>query len=97
MWYNINCHLGLPLEEVTIAEMLKGQGYSTAIVGKWHLGVGEDMMYLPKNQGFDYYLVRKALTIIIIYCSSCSHVHNYKVWSKKICELIQCKMCIYLP
>ena len=33
-------------------------GYSTAIVGKWHLGVGENNTYLPTNYGFDYYMVR---------------------------------------
>jgi arylsulfatase A len=45
---------GLPLNETTIAEQLKLQNYSTAIVGKWHLG--QRLAYLPGNQGFDYYL-----------------------------------------
>ncbi|MFH5834111.1 sulfatase [Halalkalibaculum sp. DA384] len=40
----------LPLEEVTIAEVLKEAGYVTAHIGKWHLG-GEG--YLPTDQGFD--------------------------------------------
>jgi arylsulfatase A-like enzyme len=40
----------LPLEEVTIAEILRDAGYATASIGKWHLG-GEG--YLPENQGFD--------------------------------------------
>ncbi len=40
----------LPLEEVTMAEMLKANGYATAIVGKWHLG-GEG--FEPTRQGFD--------------------------------------------
>ncbi|HEY1171498.1 MAG TPA: sulfatase [Verrucomicrobiae bacterium] len=40
----------LPLEEVTIAEMLKTKGYATASIGKWHLG-GEE--YAPTKQGFD--------------------------------------------
>ena len=48
---------GLPLNETTIAETLKDVGYSTAIIGKWHLGVGENNMYLPTNHGFDYYMV----------------------------------------
>lgn len=44
---------GLPAKEITIAEMLKGNGYKTAIVGKWHLGHKPE--YLPTKQGFDYY------------------------------------------
>ena len=47
---------GLPHNETTIAEILKDEGYQTAIIGKWHLGVGANNTYLPKNQGFDYYL-----------------------------------------
>ena len=40
----------LPLEEVTIAEILKENGYLTAHIGKWHLG---DLMHFPETQGFD--------------------------------------------
>lgn len=43
--------VGLAPWEVTIAEMLKEKGYSTAIYGKWHLGYVDDR--LPVNQGFD--------------------------------------------
>ena len=41
----------LPLEEVTVAEVLKDAGYRTWHVGKWHLG--NDPIYYPQNQGFD--------------------------------------------
>ena len=44
---------GLKHEEVTIAEVLKDQGYATGAVGKWHLG--HLPKYLPINQGFDSY------------------------------------------
>ncbi|MEH6305771.1 sulfatase-like hydrolase/transferase [Olivibacter sp. CPCC 100613] len=44
--------LGLPDEEITIAEMLKEVGYRTALVGKWHLGDKHDFNY-PTGQGFD--------------------------------------------
>jgi len=44
---------GLPLEETTIAEMLKAQGYKTAIIGKWHLGHTTE--FWPTNHGFDEY------------------------------------------
>ncbi|TRY62407.1 hypothetical protein DNTS_031820 [Danionella cerebrum] len=47
---------GLPLNETTIAEVLKAQGYATAIVGKWHLGVGYNRTFLPTRQGFEHYL-----------------------------------------
>ncbi len=40
----------LPLEETTLAEALKGTGYATAAVGKWHLG-GQG--FGPAEQGFD--------------------------------------------
>ena len=40
----------LPLEELTIAELLKSNGYSTFFAGKWHLG---NEGYFPENQGFD--------------------------------------------
>lgn len=45
--------MGLPPGEITIAELLKEAGYSTACIGKWHLGHEE--RYLPTSQGFDYY------------------------------------------
>jgi len=41
----------LPLETVTLAEKLKGAGYATWHVGKWHLGESEQ--YWPRHQGFD--------------------------------------------
>ena len=41
----------LPLEEITVAELLHDAGYATACIGKWHLGgVG----FGPKEQGFDF-------------------------------------------
>lgn len=43
--------LGLPLSEVTIAELLKKSGYSTALFGKWHLG--SKVQFNPVNQGFN--------------------------------------------
>ena len=47
----------LPLEEVTVAELLKEKGYRTALFGKWHLSVEkmppESLPYNPDKQGFD--------------------------------------------
>ena len=39
----------LPLEEVTIAEILESNGYSTMYSGKWHLG---SEGFYPEDQGF---------------------------------------------
>ncbi|MFV0267357.1 MAG: sulfatase [Draconibacterium sp.] len=44
---------GLSPDELTIPELLKPLGYSTACIGKWHLGHLEEFM--PNNQGFDYF------------------------------------------
>ena len=43
---------GLSDSELTLAEALKGAGYRTAMLGKWHLGYAEEK-FLPVNQGFD--------------------------------------------
>ncbi len=43
---------GLPENEITLAEQLKKAGYSTACIGKWHLG--HKPQFLPTNNGFDY-------------------------------------------
>ncbi len=43
----------LLLSETTIAQHLKAAGYTTGIVGKWHLGdTGAE--YMPPARGFDY-------------------------------------------
>lgn len=47
---------GLPLKEVTLAEMLASRGYLTGMAGKWHLGVGPKGAFLPPNQGFHRFL-----------------------------------------
>lgn len=43
--------MGLPVEEVTMGDYLKKQGYKTAVFGKWHLG-GADRFH-PSKRGFD--------------------------------------------
>jgi len=44
---------GLHPNEITLAEIVKSQGYATACIGKWHLGHREP--FLPTEQGFDSY------------------------------------------
>ena len=43
---------GLPPDEITLPELLQKHGYSTGLIGKWHLGWNEDNK--PCNFGFDY-------------------------------------------
>jgi arylsulfatase B len=44
---------GLATDEWLMPEALKEAGYTTAIIGKWHLGHA-DKKYWPKQRGFDY-------------------------------------------
>ncbi|MEE2826758.1 MAG: sulfatase [Planctomycetota bacterium] len=44
--------LALPLDTVTVAEALRGAGYATGYVGKWHLGTGRP--FQPDRQGYDF-------------------------------------------
>lgn len=44
---------GLHPDEITVAEVLKPQGYATLCIGKWHLG--DQPEFLPTRQGFDEY------------------------------------------
>ena len=46
-------HIGLPADEITIAEALKPAGYATMCIGKWHLG--HVPKFYPRTQGFDAY------------------------------------------
>lgn len=45
--------LGLNPDEITVASLLKEQGYATQIVGKWHCG--DQPEFLPTRHGFDHY------------------------------------------
>lgn len=44
---------GLHPDELTIAEVVKAVGYTTAMIGKWHLG--DQPVFLPTRQGFDWF------------------------------------------
>lgn len=49
--FNANGTNGLPLTETTIADRLKSAGYTTGLVGKWHLG--SLPQFQPQKRGFD--------------------------------------------
>lgn len=48
-----NKDMGLPLTEITLAQVMKQAGYATGMVGKWHLGLNPS--YRPTERGFDEY------------------------------------------
>ena len=50
-WDPANPSIGVPLEEKTIAEVLRPVGYTSGIIGKWHLGSHETQH--PLARGFD--------------------------------------------
>jgi arylsulfatase A-like enzyme len=50
---------GLNPALVTFPELLQQEGYSTGLVGKWHLGdwtEGDTNKFHPQNHGFDYFM-----------------------------------------
>ncbi|WP_068546830.1 sulfatase-like hydrolase/transferase [Thalassotalea crassostreae] len=44
---------GIPTTEKNIAEVLKPAGYTSGILGKWHMGTHPDLR--PNKRGFDYF------------------------------------------
>ena len=51
--------VGLDGKSVTFTEVLQQSGYTTGLVGKWHLGdwtEGESKEFHPTNHGFDYFM-----------------------------------------
>lgn len=49
-----NARVDLQPEDVTVAEVLKGAGYKTALIGKWGLGTAGNSG-VPNRQGFDQF------------------------------------------
>lgn len=45
--------MGINKDEITTAEVMRDAGYSTGIVGKWHLGEAEE--FNPVNHGFEFF------------------------------------------
>ncbi len=66
----------LALRETTLADILARHGYSTGLIGKWHLGAF-DPRYHPKNRGFDD-------TVCF-----CGGMHDYYDWRIEYGETIQ--------
>lgn len=58
---------GLPLGEITLANILQDKGYETMAIGKWHLGHQPE--YLPTSRGFDsFYGLPYSNDMILPWC-----------------------------
>jgi arylsulfatase A len=58
---------GLPVSEITVANILKDAGYKTAAIGKWHLGHAKH--FLPTSRGFDsFYGLPYSNDMILPWC-----------------------------
>ncbi len=55
VWHTIIGRNFLRLGEVTLANILKGNGYRTGMFGKWHLG--DNYPYRPQDRGFELALI----------------------------------------
>lgn len=64
-WIPENSGVYLKSEEITLAEVLKAEGYATALIGKWHLNsnLASDDEAQPTDQGFDYFYGHNAFQI----------------------------------
>jgi arylsulfatase A-like enzyme len=64
-WIPENSGIFLRDEEITLAEVLKAEGYATALIGKWHLNsdLGSEDEPQPTDQGFDYFYGHNAFQI----------------------------------
>ena len=75
-------HPFLHSKEITIAEVLKDQGYATGCFGKWdlagHKQAGYDVSLMPNRQGFDEYFGTPSSNDSIV-----NLVHNDKVVEPK--------------
>ncbi len=91
-------NMGLPKEEKTLAEALKKVGYTSGIIGKWHLGA--DISNHPLNRGFDEFFGHlggghryfpEELTIQDSYAVDNDEGMSYKTWIMRNHEPIQTK------
>jgi arylsulfatase A-like enzyme len=64
-WIPENSGIYLRDEEVTLAEVLRAEGYATALIGKWHLNsnLASAEEPQPTDQGFEYFYGHNAFQI----------------------------------
>jgi arylsulfatase A len=70
---------GLPLTEITIADILDNEGYKTMAIGKWHLGHMPE--YLPISRGFDaFYGLPYSNDMILPWCPWLTENHKLELY-----------------
>lgn len=76
--------LSIPTDVVTLPKLFKKSGYTTAVIGKWHLGLGEkgkptdwngDVKPGPLEVGFDYSFLLPSTNDRV----PCVYLENYRV------------------
>lgn len=72
----------LTLKATTVAQVLKGAGYSTGIFGKWHLG--DEAEYQPNKRGFDEVFIHGGGGIGQTYPGSCGDAPGNKYFDPAI-------------
>jgi len=72
----------LTLDAITLPQVLKKAGYTTAIFGKWHLG--DEEPYQPNHRGFDETFIHGAGGIGQAYNCSCADVPGNKYFDPVI-------------
>jgi len=79
-----NAPLSIPLDKITLPRVFKKAGYKTAIIGKWHLGIGKkgekvdwngDVKPGPIEVGFDYSFLLPSTNDRV----PCVYVENHRV------------------
>ena len=75
--HTINERERMTLKATTLAQVLKSEGYTTGIFGKWHLG--DEDVYQPGRRGFDEVYIHGGGGIGQTYAGSCGDApgNNY--------------------
>lgn len=78
---------GIPLTERLLPSYMKDLGYSTHLVGKWHVGMSREE-YLPTSRGYDthygmrggyidYYTYNKVERVSNTYLNRIAYLHSF--------------------